>query len=50
MPAGKKVKNLRSDSAAYQAGIINFCESEGIKYAIGADLDSSVKAAISNSP
>ena len=37
MPEGKKIKNLRSDSAGYQADIINFCESEGIKYAIGAD-------------
>jgi len=50
MPEGKRIKYLRSDSAGYQAKIINFCEAEGIKYAIGADLDSSVKAAIANLP
>jgi hypothetical protein len=50
MPEGKAIKYLRSDSAGYQADIINFCESNGIKYAIGADLDSSVLKAIGNIP
>jgi len=50
MPEGKIIKYLRSDSAGYQAKIINFCEEEGIEYAIGADLDSSVKEAIANLP
>lgn len=42
MPKGKNIKSLRSDSAAYQADIINFCELKGIKFAIGADLDEAV--------
>lgn len=50
LPEDKRIKYLRSDSAGYQAKIINFCEEEGIEYAIGGDLDSSVKAAIGNLP
>ena len=50
VPENKRIKYLRSDSAGYQAKIINFCEEEGIEYAIGGDLDSSVKAAIANLP
>jgi len=46
MPKGKRIKALRSDSAAYQADIINYCESEGIQFAIGADLDEAVLEAI----
>jgi len=42
IPKGKSIKFLRSDSAAYQADIINYCESEGIEFAIGADLDEAV--------
>jgi hypothetical protein len=50
MPKGKKIKQLRSDSAAYQAEIINYCEHEGIHFAIGADLDEAVVGAISAIP
>ena len=50
MPKGKKIKYLRADSAAYQASIINFCEEEGIQFAIGADLDEAVQEAIKNIP
>lgn len=50
MPKGKRIASLRSDSAAYQAGIINHCESEGITFAMGADLDSSVREAIDSIP
>ena len=46
MPKGKRIKFLRSDSAAYQADIINYCENEGIEFAIGADLDEAVLEAI----
>jgi len=42
MPKGKNIKSLRSDSAAYQAEIINYCELKGIKFAIGADCDEAV--------
>ena len=46
MPKGKRIKFLRSDSAAYQADIINYCEQNGIQFAIGADLDEAVLDAI----
>jgi hypothetical protein len=46
MPKGKRVKALRSDSAAYQAEIINHCEDNAMKFAIGADLDEGVLGAI----
>lgn len=50
MPEGKRIGALRSDSAAYQAGIINWCEKEGVKFAIGADLDSAVVDVIRGIP
>lgn len=46
MPKGKRIKALRSDSAAYQAKIINHCEDKDMKFAIGADLDEAVLGAI----
>jgi hypothetical protein len=46
MPRGKRIKALRSDSAAYQAAVINYCEENRIAYAIGADLDGAVVRAI----
>jgi hypothetical protein len=46
MPAGKRVAHFRANSAAYQADIFNFCEESKMTFAIGADLDSSVLAAI----
>jgi hypothetical protein len=46
MPKGKTITALRSDSAAYQAEIINYCEQEKIQFAIGADLDEAVVGAI----
>ena len=50
MPKGKTIKYLRADSAAYQGSIINFCEAEGIQFAIGADLDKAVVKVIKNIP
>jgi hypothetical protein len=53
MPGGKRIARLRADSAAYQAGIINWCEEEEsslVQFAIGADMDSAVKAAIASIP
>jgi hypothetical protein len=50
MPEGKRIGYVRADSAAYQAEIINFCEKEGIRFAIGADLDSAVVEAIEHIP
>ena len=46
MPKGKRISALRSDSAAYQAEIINYCEQQRIRFAIGADLDRAVLASI----
>ena len=46
MPKGKSIAAFRSDSAAYQADIINYCEQKGIQFAIGADLDEAVLGAI----
>jgi hypothetical protein len=46
MPRGKRLKALRSDSAAYQASVINYCEEHRIEFAIGADLDPAVVRAI----
>ena len=46
LPKGKKLKALRSDSAGYQADIINYCEQKGIEYGIGAVLDEAVMGAI----
>ena len=43
----KRIEYFRSDSAAYQAKIINYCNGEGIKYTITADLDQSVVESIS---
>jgi len=50
MPQGKRIKYFRSDSAAYQWEILDYCEKKGIKYAVGADLDSSVREAIAQIP
>jgi len=46
LPPGKRIKALRSDSAAYQASVINYCEEHRIEFAIGADLDEAVVRAI----
>lgn len=47
---GKKIKYFRSDSAAYQAKIINYCNDNDIYYTITADKDASIMAAIMNIP
>ena len=46
MPYGKRVKYFRADSASYQSSLINLLEEDNVKWAITADLDSSVKKAI----
>ena len=46
MPKGKRIVAVRADSAAYQAAIFNWCEVTGKVFAIGADQDAAVKAAI----
>ena len=46
MPKGKSIKCFRADAASYQADIINYCNQQGIKFALGADLDEAVLRAI----
>jgi len=46
MPAGKRISYYRSDSAAYQAGVINYCFSQHMLFSITADQDAAVKQAI----
>lgn len=50
MPKDKKIAAVRADSAAYQAAIFNWCEATGKVFAIGADQDAAVKAAIATIP
>lgn len=50
LPKGKRIKYFRSDSAAYQGKIIDYCYDNGIEYAIGADLDSAVVELINEIP
>lgn len=42
----KKLKYFRSDSAAYEAGVFNYCSKESIIFTITADKDCAVKDAI----
>ena len=50
MLEGKGIKYFRSDSAAYQARIIDYCNDNDIYYTITADKDVSVISAIMNIP
>lgn len=50
MPKNNRLANIRSDSAAYQAEVINHCDQNDIFYTIAADFDVSVKAAIADIP
>lgn len=47
LPSGKSITHLRSDSAFYQAEVINWLIKNGIKFTITADQDQAVKEAIS---
>ena len=48
MPRGKRIGYYRADSASYQAELINELEEDGVRWAITADQDSAVKAAIAS--
>jgi hypothetical protein len=50
LPEDRRIKYLRSDSAAYQGKIIDYCFDNGIEFAIGADLDKAVLELINNIP
>jgi hypothetical protein len=47
---GRSLRYFRSDSAAYQSGVINLLNDEGIGYMITADLDEAVRRAIREVP
>jgi len=46
MPEGKRIGYYRSDSAAYQAGVINYCFGYNMLFTITADKDEAVMEAI----
>jgi hypothetical protein len=41
-----RIKRLRSDSAFYQAKVVDWCEEQGIEFTITADQDSGIKEVI----
>jgi hypothetical protein len=45
LPQGTKLR-LRSDSAAYNAEVLRYCDKHGIDFSITADLDAAVMASI----
>jgi hypothetical protein len=45
-PKDKRISYIRSDSAFYQAEVLNWCEEKERKYTITADKDRGVKEAI----
>ena len=49
LPAGKRIY-FRSDSAAYQAQVINYYSQPGRSFSITADLDAAVQGEIQNLP
>jgi hypothetical protein len=50
IPKDKKIAAVRADSTGYQAAIFSLCEETGKVFAIGADQDAAVKAAIAAIP
>ncbi len=50
LPKRKRIKYFRSDSAAYQGKIIDYCIDNRIEFAIGADLDKAVVEIIRELP
>jgi hypothetical protein len=50
LPKGIRLGHFRSDSAAYQADIFNFCQEQGIVFSVTTDFDSAVRSAIAAIP
>ena len=46
VPAGVETINVRSDSAWYQAELLDYCQEQGVGFCIGANRDEAVKQAI----
>lgn len=49
LPQGMKLR-LRSDSAAYNAEVLRYCDKHGVEFSISADLDAAVLASIEAIP
>lgn len=50
MPAGKSISRLRAGPPSCQADIIEFCDREGVEFAIGSNLDETMLRAINSIP
>ena len=50
MPKGKRIGYYRAASASYQAELINDLETDGVKWAITADIDQAVRKVIASIP
>ncbi len=50
MPAGKTIWRLRAGPPSCQADIIDFCDREGVEFAIGGNLDETILRAIGSIP
>jgi hypothetical protein len=50
MLKGKRIGYYRADSASYQAELINDLETDGVKWAITADMDQAVRTVIASIP
>jgi len=50
MPAGKSISRLRAGPPSCQADIIDFCDREGVEFAIGGNLDETMLRAINSIP
>lgn len=50
MPREHRITQLRADAATYQAEVFNYCDEQGIRFAIGGRLDSPTLAAIEAIP
>ena len=49
-PEGGRVTRFRADSASYQAEVFNLCFEKGIRFVVGGDPDTAVRAAIGRIP
>lgn len=50
MPRGHRIKRLRADSASYQADIFNYCEQQGMAFAIGGRWSESLRTLVQDMP
>jgi len=48
MPAGKRIRYYRADSASYQAELFNELEEDGVKYGITVDQDKAVRGVMAS--